>query len=51
MTIICDADFVLDFTKIYLTKFTEHHLTACAGIAFCNEKFPFHYASTHSHKI
>ncbi|MPB72082.1 hypothetical protein BVH35_002640 [Campylobacter fetus] len=51
MTIICDADFALDFTKIYLTKFeelttkfTKHHLTACAGIAFCNEKFPFHYA-------
>lgn len=51
MTIICDADFALDFTKVYLTKFeelttkfTEHHLTACAGITFCNDKFPFHYA-------
>ncbi|HDX6330756.1 Cas10/Cmr2 second palm domain-containing protein [Campylobacter fetus] len=51
MTIICDADFALDFTKIYLTKFEElttkfkkYPLTACAGIAFCNEKFPFHYA-------
>ncbi|EAI7233398.1 hypothetical protein ACLH6Q_001415 [Campylobacter fetus] len=51
MTIICDADFALDFIKIYLTKFeelttkfTKYNLTACAGIAFCNEKFPFHYA-------
>jgi len=26
-----------------LTEF-EHGLTACAGISYCNEKFPFHYA-------
>ncbi|MBD3866182.1 Cas10/Cmr2 second palm domain-containing protein [Campylobacter fetus] len=48
MTIICDADFALDFTKIYLTKFEElttkfkkYPLTACAGIAFCNENSHF----------
>ncbi len=29
--------------KCALSMF-ENGLTACAGIAFCNEKFPFHYA-------
>ncbi len=31
--------------KYDLDKFKEG-LTACAGIAYCNEKFPFHYAVT-----
>ena len=29
--------------KYNLTEF-ENGLTACAGVAFCNEKYPFHYA-------
>ncbi len=51
MTVICDASYALEFTKVFLEKFeeltekyTNHKLTACAGIAFCNEKYPFHYA-------
>ncbi len=30
--------------KEFGLKEFENGLTACAGIAFCNEKFPFHYA-------
>ncbi len=30
--------------KDYGLQEFENGLTACAGIAFCNEKFPFHYA-------
>ncbi len=51
MTVICDATYALEFTKVFLQKFedlsekyTNHKLTACAGIAYCNEKYPFHYA-------
>lgn len=51
MTVICDASYALEFTKLFLEqfeilteKYTSHKLTACAGIAFCNEKYPFHYA-------
>ncbi|MGE3614035.1 MAG: hypothetical protein AB7G20_11240 [Sulfurimonas sp.] len=51
MTVICNANYALEFTKIFLKKFeeltekyTNHKLTACAGIAYCNEKYPFHYA-------
>ncbi len=51
MTVICDANDALEFTKNFLLHFeeqtekhTEYKLTACAGIAFCNEKYPFHYA-------
>jgi hypothetical protein len=51
LTIICDADYALEFTKNYLKHFEEqsekitgHRLTACAGIAYCNKKYPFHYA-------
>lgn len=57
MTAICDADIALEFTKLYLQKFEEQtakikilkdidikKITACAGIAYCNIKFPFHYA-------
>jgi len=59
VTVICSANRALEFTKSYLNEFekeTEENfsenglseyapkLTACAGIAYCNEKFPFHYA-------
>ena len=51
MTVICDATYALEFTRVFLDAFeqqtlakTGHKLTACAGIAFCNEKYPFHYA-------
>lgn len=51
MTVICDADVALEFTKVFLATFekktlarTGHKLTACAGIAYANEKYPFHYA-------
>jgi len=59
VTVICRADDALGFTNDYLEAFEknteenfEEHglsqyakkLTACAGIAFCNKKFPFHYA-------
>lgn len=51
MSVICDANDALAFTQTFLEKFEElteshtgHKLTACAGIAFCNEKYPFHYA-------
>ena len=59
VTVICRADEALGFTRDYLeafernTKenFKQHNLsqyaeklTACAGVAYCNKKFPFHYA-------
>jgi len=51
VTVICDADDALSFTKEFLKNFeekTQKHigskLTACAGIAYTNEKYPFHYA-------
>jgi len=56
MTVICDANVALEFTRNFLYNFEEEtkkikelkgiipKLTACAGIAFCNEKYPFHYA-------
>ncbi len=59
VTVICSADDALGFTKEYLSAFEKNtkknfkkhnlsqyaeKLTACAGIAFCNKKFPFHYA-------
>ena len=50
LTVICDANIALEFTKNFLqnfedeTKNLEGGLTACAGIAYCNEKYPFHYA-------
>jgi len=52
MTVICNADKALEFTKKFLEAFEEETmkllgsegLTACAGIAYCNHKFPFHYA-------
>ncbi len=54
MTAVCDADISLEFTKNFIEEFEketdkkksaiEQKLTMCAGIAYCNEKFPFHYA-------
>jgi len=51
MVVICNANDALSFTKDFLHYFEEetqekigHKLTACAGIAYSNEKYPFHYA-------
>ena len=51
MVVICNANDALQFTKDFLYHFEEqtqkkigHKLTACAGIAYANEKYPFHYA-------
>ena len=54
MTAVCYADIALEFTKNFIEKFEKEtdkkksdikeKLTMCAGIAYCNEKFPFHYA-------
>lgn len=55
MTAVCDADIALEFTKNFIEGFEKEtdkkkpdikeKLTMCAGIAYCNEKFPFHYAA------
>ena len=55
MTAVCDADIALEFTKNFIEEFEnetdkkkpaiKQKLTMCAGIAYCNEKFPFHYAA------
>ncbi len=51
LTVICNANNALAFTKNFLANFENETkelgnggLTACAGIAYCNEKYPFHYA-------
>jgi len=49
VTVICNADDALSFTQAFLKDFEKNTkeigaLTACAGIAYCNEKYPFHYA-------
>jgi hypothetical protein len=51
VTVVCNANDALDFTKNFLNYFEIEtkkqigkKLTACAGIAFTNEKYPFHYA-------
>jgi len=53
VSVIMNADYALNFVKEYLKLFEEKTneifngrktLTAAAGIAYCNEKFPFHYA-------
>jgi len=51
VTVICNANNALEFTYKFLKNFElktkdklGSKLTACAGIAICNEKFPFHYA-------
>lgn len=49
MTMLCRADFALQYTQAYLRAFEEqtrrmgHPLTACAGIALINASYPFHY--------
>jgi CRISPR/Cas system-associated protein Cas10 (large subunit of type III CRISPR-Cas system) len=53
VSVIMSGDFALDFVKEYLRLFEKktseifkgkRKLTAAAGITYCNEKFPFHYA-------
>jgi hypothetical protein len=53
VTVICNANNALEFTKRFLANFEKEtsdafgekkRLTACAGIAYTNEKYPFHYA-------
>jgi len=56
VTVICNANDALAFTRKFLENFQlrtskikeldgiRDKLTACAGIAYCNEKYPFHYA-------
>ncbi len=52
LTVIINANEALKFTKIFLEEFEkntkkiykDYDLTACAGITYCNEKYPFHYA-------
>ncbi len=56
LTVICNANKALEFTRKFLDNFEKEtskieelkglreKLTACAGIAYCNEKYPFHYA-------
>lgn len=57
LTVICNANNALAFIHRFLSNFEREtseiqelrdigieKLTACAGIAFCNEKYPFHYA-------
>jgi len=53
ITVICKSDDALAFTNEFLEFFEKeteevlgYKLTACAGIAYCNEKYPFHYAVT-----
>ena len=56
VTLMCDADLAIDFVCKFLSEFenntsfvkgfdkSKERLNACAGIAFCNEKFPFFMA-------
>ena len=51
MSVVCDANIALEFTKDFLKYFEEEtqkelkfKLTACAGIAYSNNKYPLHYA-------
>jgi len=57
VTVICNANDALLFTQNFLRNFEQNTskikelkhispdgLTACAGIAYTNEKYPFHYA-------
>lgn len=58
LTVICRADLAIDFTNLFLEKFEaktitffkelkikalDQGLTACAGIAYIKESYPFHY--------
>lgn len=52
VTLICNANDALSFTKEFLENFQEQtkkklaqKITACAGIAYSNEKYPFHYGA------
>ena len=55
ITVIIRADLALEFTRVYLETFEKETLnaklnnnkgiTACAGIAYVKEKFPFHYSA------
>lgn len=52
LVVVCNADIALDFAKAFLEHFenltqnihNNQNLTACAGIAFFNHKYPIHYA-------
>lgn len=52
LVVVCNADIALDFAKNFLAHFENetqdiyksNNLTACAGIAFFNHKYPIHYA-------
>lgn len=52
LVVVCNADIALDFAKNFLAHFENgtqnihknSNLTACAGIAFFNHKYPIHYA-------
>ncbi|AMC10193.1 hypothetical protein Lupro_02520 [Lutibacter profundi] len=54
VTLIIRADLALKFTRVYLEIFekktktaelnNKQGVTACAGIAYVKEKFPFHYS-------
>ncbi len=52
VTVIANANIALDFVSKFLKEFEKQTkiefkndgLTACAGIAYCNHKYPFHYA-------
>ncbi len=52
VTVVCNANYALEFTQKFLVSFEEKTteilgnggLSACAGIAFCHHKYPFHYA-------
>lgn len=51
LTVVCSADSAIDFTRSYLEAFREEtgkrdvlgELTACAGIAFIKDSYPFHF--------
>ncbi|MBP5586641.1 MAG: hypothetical protein J6Y92_09850 [Lentisphaeria bacterium] len=51
LTVICSADDAVEFTRTYLEAFRREtkarenlgELTACAGIAFIKENYPFHF--------
>lgn len=48
-TVICRADFALDYVKLFIRYFEDetremgYPLTACAGIAYIKSSFPFYY--------
>ena len=53
VTVVCSANDALSFTQEFLENFEnetkkieglKNGLSACAGIAYCNKKYPFHYA-------